>query len=879
MATRRPTAVPRALRGGLPPARLVAVILYSLLLAGAGVLLWVLDVRQLAPIRTPHMLGPGWFDFGLLVVSFAVARLLVVRIYHGSHVLYTGLGEVPLVAALIFAPPRLVPFAALGGTLIWGLARRMPAVKLTYNAGVFFLSGVGAEVIYRLLLGTHRPLGLLGAASALVAVLAVDVLGASSGRIVVRLASGSAPPYTQLSDYLVLRGAELAAIALGLVDAYVLWVEPLSIIFVGLLIVVFFLMFRSEGRLRAKYANLESLYGFMRRLAGQVDQDALIESALGDAARLLRAERATLFLRLGPRRLGVVEVHPGGPVTRDVRPLEEEGWLRPVLEDGRSLSLPRNTRERDGRVALLRHRARDLLAVPLVASEEVGEVIEGALVVADRQDRESTFDRADLAVFRALADHTAIALRSARLLEALQRESLEREFRALHDPLTGLPNRYLFLQEVGSITSVDPGRAVAVLLLDLDRFREVNDTLGHANGDLLLQEVANRLTRAVADQGVVARLGGDEFAACLPAVAQSGTELAERLLRGLSAPFELEDLPLEMGASIGIALFPFHGEDPALLLRRAEMAMYSAKSEQRRIAMFAPEHDRYSPRRLALAAELRAALDSRALLLHYQPLVNLASGRPVGAEALVRWDHPRHGLLPPDEFVPIAEQTGLIGPLTRWVLEEAISTVAAWRQEGLKLTVAVNLSVRNLSERDLPQLVSDLLTRYGLPASALTLELTESSMMSDLTRTILLLNALSHLGVKIAVDDFGTGYSSLSYLSRLPVDAVKIDKSFVQHMTVDAGDAIIVRSTIDLARNLGLKVVAEGVETRITAERLRAMGADLGQGYLLSRPLKAEEFRIWARARLERVANPSPEVDAAPPPALRLLPGRDADAG
>jgi diguanylate cyclase (GGDEF)-like protein len=360
--------------------------------------------------------------------------------------------------------------------------------------------------------------------------------------------------------------------------------------------------------------------------------------------------------------------------------------------------------------------------------------------------------------------------------------------------------------------------------MDLDRFKEVNDTLGHQCGDLLLQQIGPRLQTNLRDTDTLARLGGDEFALLLPGTtAEEARAVAERLLRGFLAPFEVGSANLEVGISIGIAVFPDHGVDADTLLRRADMAMYLAKADRSGWAMYQSDRDHYSPDRLALVADLRHAIDNDGLVLHYQPQVDVRTGGFVAVEALMRWPHPERGLLAPDTFIPLAEQTQLIRPLTRWAIGAALRQSVAWQSAGISVPVAVNLSAHDVQDPDLPQVVAELLSLYHAPAELLRLELTESSLLADPKRAREILAELRALGVRIAIDDFGTGYSSLSYLQQLPIDELKIDKSFVKDMATDAGARSIVRAVIDLADDLGLGVVAEGVEDRSTWEVLAAL--------------------------------------------------------
>ena len=430
-----------------------------------------------------------------------------------------------------------------------------------------------------------------------------------------------------------------------------------------------------------------------------------------------------------------------------------------------------------------------------------------------------------------------------------ERQAAQNQHQALHDALTGLPNRTLLRDRIGqAIRQADRELAPAALaLLDLDRFKEVNDTLGHHYGDQLLVQVGQRLRAALRAVDTVARLGGDEFAVLLPRVAtgEGALAVAGKLQAAMEQPFVLEGLSLEVEASIGVALYPEHGNDPEELLQHADIAMYVAKDTHAGFVLFDPTQDQHSPRRLALLGELRRAIDQHQLLLHYQPKVDTHSGQVLGVEALVRWQHPTHGLIPPGEFIPLAERTGLIEPLTHYVLDAALGQCHQWRQAGHELSVAVNVSARRLLDLDFPDQVAATLTRWRVPARLLVVEITESTIMADPTHALEILGRLSAMGVQLSIDDFGTGYSSMAYLKNLPVHELKIDRSFVAQMTSDSRDAVIVRSTVDLGRNLGLRVVAEGVEDQATWQALAALGCDAIQGYHISRPVPPDHLINW----------------------------------
>ncbi len=423
---------------------------------------------------------------------------------------------------------------------------------------------------------------------------------------------------------------------------------------------------------------------------------------------------------------------------------------------------------------------------------------------------------------------------------------------ATHDALTGLPNRSLLQdrldQAIGAAKRDQ--RPVAFLVMDLDRFKDINDTLGHAVGDQLLTEIGARLRDTLRDADTIARMGGDEFGVLLLNTHRDGTPLvAKKIHNVLAEPFLINQMRLYPGASIGIACYPDDGPDSSALIQRADVAMYVAKDKQQRYALYESCQDDYSVGRLALMGDLRSALANNKLNLHFQPKLDLATGTPSGVEALLRWTHPDFGKIPPDQLVALAEHTGLIGALTYWVLDQALTVAARWHHQGTPLNLAINLSVHNLRDRKFPRQIRDCLASHRFPPEALTLEITEHAMMSNRSEVMEVLKELDVMGVRLSVDDFGTGFSSLAYLKQLPVDELKIDKSFVMRMHHNPNDEVIVRSTIDLAHNLGLSVVAEGVESHDCLDRLRDFGCDTAQGFHMSPPLPEDELNDWLASR------------------------------
>ncbi len=421
------------------------------------------------------------------------------------------------------------------------------------------------------------------------------------------------------------------------------------------------------------------------------------------------------------------------------------------------------------------------------------------------------------------------------------------------DQLTGLPNRTLLHDRTEQALTLAARHAytAALLLIDLDRFKEVNDTLGHHYGDVLLQQMAQRLGTVLRDSDTVARLGGDEFAVLLPQIAtiDDAIAVAEKIRIAIEAPFLVEGLSMDVDASIGLAAYPHHAANADELLQRADVAMYAAKAAHLDFVVYEARLDQHSPRRLGLLGQIRRAIANHELVVFYQPKAEAHSGRVTGLEALVRWQHPEHGLLGPDEFIPLAETTGLIRPLTSYVLQTALDQCRTWRDAGHDLSVAVNVSARCLLNLDLPVEIASLLATYTIAADRLVLEITESAIMNDPVRALEVLNRLHALGVRLSIDDFGTGYSSMAYLKNLPVHELKVDRSFVTHMRQQQSERVIVRSTIDLAHNLGLRVVAEGVEDKETWQELDLLGCDTIQGYHLAKPMSASTLDTWLAQR------------------------------
>jgi diguanylate cyclase (GGDEF)-like protein len=446
--------------------------------------------------------------------------------------------------------------------------------------------------------------------------------------------------------------------------------------------------------------------------------------------------------------------------------------------------------------------------------------------------------------------------------EELAEKQRENEYQAYHDHLTGLPNRLLFRERLGeSIEAAASGEGrIAVMLMDLDHFKEINDSLGHHVGDQLLAAVGPRMANTLREDDLMARLGGDEFGILVPNVPDDETaiSIAQRLIEGLHHPVTVEELDLDVSASIGISFFPDHATDADSLLRHADVAMYASKEAGTSYEIYDERVDTHKPELVMLVSQVRPGIDQGQFRMYYQPKVRLADGRVAGAEALIRWHHPALGRLAPGDFLPLIEKTVLLEPLTHWALNDVLRSWRQWSDDGIRIPVAVNVSPRTLLDADLPDVVGRLLDRWGVPPRFLRLELTENFLVADSGRSDAVLHGLSQVGVGLSIDDFGTGFSSLSYLKRLPIEEIKVDRSFVSHMLERVEDFTIVRATVELGRNLGLRVVAEGVQDRDTFDRLGDFGCDEAQGFYLSRPLEPEDFWEWLSTREMSVEAPDP---------------------
>ncbi|HMC53330.1 MAG TPA: EAL domain-containing protein [Acidimicrobiales bacterium] len=800
---------------------------------------WIRTLPRLpTPVRIPWL---------AVVFGFALADIAVVHVESRSGTHSISLSDIPLALGLFFiTPTHLLLARLLGSVLALVVHRRSSPARAAFALSLVGLQTCLAVAVFRTAgLPTSR-IGAVHWAAAFGAVLVASLAGAAFTSVL-HLLRG-VRPVTLAGAKLLAASAATTALdtGLALVVISLIWRSPSTMWLLVPLTLLLLGTYKAYASMSHRYASLCLLHEFSRRVGAASGTEAVARALLEQARALLRAELAEIVLLTPAGDGGYLRLTLEG----DGHLSRQPGWLTEgeragLWSSSESVLAARTTRDEAMRGFLLARGLRDCILVPLHGKHS----LVGTLMVADRIGDRGTFDRSHQALLETLANHAALSLENGRLSDQLHSAVAEREHQARHDPLTGLANRRLFHEQL--VDAMDRARTadsgLAVMMLDLDRFKQVNDSLGHAGGDRLLQEVGVRLSAAVGPLATVARLGSDEFAVLFPCSydGADASAVAREIETALEVPFVVSGLSLEVDATLGIAVFPVHGQTAEVLLKGATSAMDQAKQLKSGIAVYAGGHDAQCTRRLALVSELRAALDRDEIDVHYQPKVELRRERVSGVEALVRWDHPVRGPISPEEFVPVAEETGLIRSLTTHVLRVALRDCGQWRRAGHPIHVSVNLSPRSLLDRDLPADVAAALREASAAPEWLTFEITETSIMADPERSTQVLERLSAMGIGLAVDDFGAGHSTLTYLKQLPVDEVKIDKSFVKGMATDGRDVAIVRSVVDLGTSLGLRVVAEGVEDQATLSRLSKMGCGVAQGFHLSRPLPRVELAAW----------------------------------
>jgi diguanylate cyclase (GGDEF)-like protein len=815
----------------------LSIWLFTALLGAGGIGLYFLVVRDLAPIEAP--IGVTWW---MLAIAFALTEVFVAHVTYRDDAQTYSLSEVPLLVGLCFAgPSALVAGRLLGALVALTVHRRQSGLKLAFNLGLFLLlDGCIAQVVFRALLQGHEPLHPLGWAAAYATLMLTDTLSGLAIALVTRLHQGLLPASAVRRDLAFGLLVAIVNVTIGLITVTTLWYDPTAFVLLLVVAGIMVLAYRGYVSLTAMYERLQRLFAFTCSSSETTSSEHLSSLGLRELRDAVKASYVELTLFQGQESLRweLDDAGPGhtvGPlsvsISDDERCLLQAGRLY-AAEDQALLS-----RANLGPLGL-----RQMIVAPL----REGGRISGSVLVGTRSAVKA-FRQEDVSTLQTLANHLAVTLKNARLVEQLREEAQVREHEALHDALTDLPNRRAFLAEAAAlIEGAGAGQErFALLLLDLSDFSEINDTLGHPAGDKALIELGSRFL-GLGDVRC-AHLGGDEFAFLLappvdPAAAlRFGCGLRDLVSRAVP----IGSFTAQLRASVGVVLYPDQGSSGEELLRHAEMALRAAKETPQGIALFGAEHDTSSPRRLALAAELQRAVAQGDIQVAYQPQVDLASGCVVGVEALARWSHPRLGEVSPEEFIPVAENTGAIWGLTTSVLQRSLSEMGPMLRSRPDLRLAVNLSVRCLYYDELPGLVGSLLAEEGVRKEQVALEVTESSLMTDFARFQVAVARLIASGFTISVDDFGIGYSSLAYIEALRPAEVKVDRSFVAELLQSQSMSAIVKSVIDLSHAVGARCVAEGVEDRSTMQRLRTMGCDVAQGFYLSRPLAHEALCVW----------------------------------
>ncbi len=789
------------------------------------------------------------FDHGIWIVAvvfvgFIISEPLVFHVEARNEAVSFSPSDIPLALGLLtLSPLVLVLVRVVAATIALIRWRRPPPFKLALNLAAFTVETVVAVVVFRAVIDWTA----IDVGAGVGPILWVDLMAA----LLIGLIAGGVTIATAIAFF---EGSFLERVRKEFSHSYLFYlpgavlgasttipylVEPWLVLVFVLPAPLVWLVLRSHGSLMHRFVDLSQIHAFSSQVGRSTHLTDIADTAVREISGHLRA--ATVALVVYDEAGRMVEAGVGNRDLLDVLPAgPDDGLWHSDLRTGDLFAVDGAMDDRLAR-SLCEAGFANAVVAPLADEEEPI----GLLVVADRQGAVKHFDGHDLERLRPLSQQLTVAVRKGQLHVQIQHK-------ALHDRLTGLPNRAYFDAWVGQHLGAS-GQPAALMMIDLDRFKEVNDTLGHHAGDQLLIEVTARLRAALGDAEIAARFGGDEFAVFIPHDREAEVvALAESISDALEEPIALNDTTVAIAGSIGIAVAPQHGADSDSLLRRADMAMYEAKRCHERFALFRPEFEGSDSARLALLGDLREALHEGSLAVYFQPQMDLRSRVVHSVEALARWRHPVHGEIAPDVFVQVAEQAGLIARMTQRVLDEALDAVRHWLDRGQEIGVAVNVSAQSLVNEDLPRVIDVALRQAGVPPQLLTLEITEGAMIGDSSRTKSVLEQLDRLGVKISVDDFGTGYSSMVNLRHLPISELKIDRSFVSEMLVGANDRVIVNSAIDLGHNLGMQVVAEGVESDEVEAELRALGCDLVQGYGICRPLPLEELDAFLTSMATR---------------------------
>ncbi len=790
------------------------------------------------------LLGLGFFAL------FLFADVTLLRFEVRRQAFNMSLAEIPLLLALFYLPPLTVLLVRVLSVVATQAKLRAGITKASFNVAALAAGTACAILIVHP--QAERPTpgpatwGFLAIAVLTNALLTMAAVGG-----VITLVQGWAQSrqfLRSVPSVMIVAGIN---VTVGMIMLLALQQSGWAVLFLVGLAVVLGAVYRAYAQFLRQHKALTEMYELTEAMAGAGADGALADVLLGRVRRLLQAESATLWLpEQGRHREVLLSARVDYPGLLD-NAASPETLRRHATATSQTVVVGPGLGAEELRVQLRAYDVKDAIVVPLRS----GAAVIGTLEVAGRLGDTTSFSAEDVRLLETVAAHTSVAVENARLVERLR-------FDAYHDALTGLPNRRRMLEAIEEAVGVDaPGEVVAVLLFDVAGLRDVNDSLGHGAGDEVLAEVASRLRACAPAAALVGRVGGDEFALTVrTATAQTALTLADEIRTALQSPMLLGALTVGVDCAVGVAVHPEHGPGAAALLQRADLATHAAKAAPSSVQLFSPRLESRSVRRLALAGDLRRALRTDELQVHFQPKVALRDRRVVGVECLARWEHPVYGPVPPEDFVAVAEHTGQLGRLTEVVLRDALRRAAEWSGQGRPMPVSVNLAPRTLLGPGFPDQLGGLLREYGVAPELITLEITETGVAGDPDRPLPNLHRLRDLGVRLSVDDFGRGHSSLAYLRRLPVHEVKVDQVFVQGIATEPGDLAILRVIVDLARHFGLSVVAEGVENELTLSRLEEIGCDIGQGFLCSRPLPYERLNSWLAAQAEASPAPAGEV-------------------
>jgi diguanylate cyclase (GGDEF)-like protein len=793
----------------------------------------------------------GWLVAAFLLVAMVLTEGSTLHVVIRRQAVIATVTEIPLVLALYFLPPLTVVVIFTLAALITQIRRKVRAAKFSFNVA----KTAAATSLAGLVLHALPPMEGVGPATwgvLFVGVSTITLVTFAAVIGVITLVQGTQAGWEvtrTAAPNLIIAGANMSV---GLIVLIALATTWWSVLLLAVLAGGLALVGRSYVQFFRQHRTLADMYDLTRAMTRSGQDGTLADVMLGRVRALMQAEYATLWLPAQGR-------HPEVLLTARV---DDPGLLdfsrTPLIARQRAYQEKQTIAvggrldgNEDVRAALRAGGAKDVIVAPLRS----GHAVIGTLELVNRLSDSTHFLPGDIPIFETIAAHVAVALENSRLVDRLRHD-------AYHDGLVNLPNRRRMTEALEEAVRVRaPGEVVAVLLFDVDGLRQVNESLGHAAGDKVLSEVAARLRSSAPAAALVGRIGGDEFLVTLRAEnAEAATELAAELREQIQDQMVFGTLILDVDTAVGVAVHPDHGNDPETLLRRVDLAASAAKSTPGSIQLFNPALESRSMHRLGLAGDLRRALDNNELEVYFQPKVTLGDRRLVGVECLARWEHPAHGAVSPEDFVAVAEHTGQLERLTEAVLREGLRRSRDWTAGGGLLAVSVNLSARTLIDQHFPDRVQDLLAEYGVAPELLTFEIKEAGVLDGTNRPMPTLRRLREVGVRLSVDDFGTGYSSLSYLRRLPVDEVKVDRSFVQGMATDPVDLAIVNAVVTLSQQFGLAVVAEGVESELTLELLQDIGCQIGQGFLFSRPLPYERLEAWFGAQPEAETSPASDV-------------------